>query len=492
MSTIICMKEGNSLILATDSRFMAHDFGGVASDAEQKIFEIAPQVFLAPSGWKVVCDFQLAQARELVGTLGTSDLRTMADALASESIPLLEALVEVLRSIEHPHHKILAALDGKAMMHVHVLAGRTARGELGYINQAFRLQAGRVVCETQEYFGSERRLYVSSGDPANQLVEEDSTILDGLPIEVVCKFLAGLKRVWPTIGGANQIVRIDGSGALWISPPPGHAAIAAGHGLEVADALFAGDATFARSGGGKVTINSVGIALGDNNYSPNSTVTVTATGATIARGSNTVQATAYGIQIQDATGSSVVVNSTGATFTKGSNQFQVNATGWQISDSSGGTVTAGSGGIVIQRGSSSVTVAATGVTIVNGILTSPTVTVNGGGFTVNLDTTNGIKVTGSGVTTVLSNVGTSNGVAGVTCTNTSGDVSAICGGTIFTIRSTGQTSYLSGLSLSVNGGLAEIQSNELKITYLPSSNPGTGSKQFWYDTSDGNRVKYTP
>ena len=91
MSTIIALKESETLILATDSRFMNADFGGIASDAGRKIFEIAPQVFLAPSGWTIVGDYQLAQARELVRTLGASDIRTMAHALASESIPCLEA-----------------------------------------------------------------------------------------------------------------------------------------------------------------------------------------------------------------------------------------------------------------------------------------------------------------------------------------------------------------------------------------------------------------
>jgi hypothetical protein len=27
---------------------------------------------------------------------------------------------------------------------------------------------------------------------------------------------------------------------------------------------------------------------------------------------------------------------------------------------------------------------------------------------------------------------------------------------------------------------------------LPSTNPGAGSKQIWYDPADGNRVKYAP
>ena len=53
MSTIVVLKEAGTLILSTDSRFMLHDFTGIASDAEQKIFEIAPDTFIATSGRKM-------------------------------------------------------------------------------------------------------------------------------------------------------------------------------------------------------------------------------------------------------------------------------------------------------------------------------------------------------------------------------------------------------------------------------------------------------
>jgi hypothetical protein len=36
------------------------------------------------------------------------------------------------------------------------------------------------------------------------------------------------------------------------------------------------------------------------------------------------------------------------------------------------------------------------------------------------------------------------------------------------------------------------QSGSFAATTLPSANPGAGSKQFWYDPADGNRVKYAP
>src|SRR5690242_5314458 len=165
MSTIVCLKEEDLLLLATDSRFMNPD-QGVATDSGQKIFEIAPQTFIAPSGWKMASDFQLAKARELVGTLGTSDIRVVAEALGREAIPNLEDLAEILRSMRQVHEKIAGALDGRLMLGTTVLAGRTAAGELGYIKLVFRIQAGRVVCASNgEYFGRASNVYVSSGDP---------------------------------------------------------------------------------------------------------------------------------------------------------------------------------------------------------------------------------------------------------------------------------------------------------------------------------------
>lgn len=50
MSTMVCLKDGDTLILGTDSRFVEADLSGVVSDAEQKIFEIWPNTFIATSG----------------------------------------------------------------------------------------------------------------------------------------------------------------------------------------------------------------------------------------------------------------------------------------------------------------------------------------------------------------------------------------------------------------------------------------------------------
>src|ERR1035437_6035465 len=88
MSTLVVLKENNTLILGTDSRFMSGDFTSIASDATQKIFEIGPGTFIATSGRKMACDFQHERARELADELGgPADIQAISAALKRESLP---------------------------------------------------------------------------------------------------------------------------------------------------------------------------------------------------------------------------------------------------------------------------------------------------------------------------------------------------------------------------------------------------------------------
>ena len=62
------------------------------------------------------------------------------------------------------------------------------------------------------------------------------------------------------------------------------------------------------------------------------------------------------------------------------------------------------------------------------------------------------------------------------------------GGAVFSrINNLGQA-----LGHTTLGGDWQIAGNGLKIQGFPSANPGVGSKAFWYDPADGNRVKYAP
>lgn len=212
--------------------------------------------------------------------------------------------------------------------------------------------------------------------------------------------------------------------------------------LLAGSALFSGTATFAYSGGGIVTINSLGIAIADNNTTPLNTVTVTASGITmqgtgpawnIGTAYTTGQVVTYlgvpyqallnntghqpnispsfwnailapqigisaanGIQMIGMT-STLSINNFGLALSNGTNSVNVTPAGITILGPSG-SFQATSSGIVIQNGSSSVTVAATGVTIVNGTLTSPVI--NGGALS---GTTLSLAL--NGATVIVNSVG---------------------------------------------------------------------------------------
>src|ERR1035437_6430994 len=86
MSSVVVVKEKDTLTLASDSRFMSGDFSSIVSDATQKIFEIAPETFIACSGRTMTCDFQHERARELAKELGTTDIEAIGEALKRESL----------------------------------------------------------------------------------------------------------------------------------------------------------------------------------------------------------------------------------------------------------------------------------------------------------------------------------------------------------------------------------------------------------------------
>ncbi len=73
--------------------------------------------------------------------------------------------------------------------------------------------------------------------------------------------------------------------------------------LVAGDSLFTGQATFAFNGGGKLTLNSLGLTIADSNISPVNTLTLSASGASIAHGSGAhVDVTANGIGLYNSVG----------------------------------------------------------------------------------------------------------------------------------------------------------------------------------------------
>ena len=166
--------------------------------------------------------------------------------------------------------------------------------------------------------------------------------------------------------------------------------------LIAGNALFLGTATFAYSGGGKLTLNSSGLTIADNNLTPTATVTLSSIGATVAKGSNSVQITATGVSVIGGSGS-VSVFSTGVQMLNGSNSAVLTSasitltgpSGNLVMNSSGLTVTNGSNSLLISSthitltgsGGSSIDITSSLVTITNGKISCTT----SGGVTVSID-----------------------------------------------------------------------------------------------------------
>src|ERR1035437_7810612 len=162
MSSVVVVKEKDTLTLATDSRFMSGDFTSIASDATQKIVEIGPGTFIATSGRKMACDFQHERARELADELGgPDDIEAIAEALKRESLPCLLELLEILRAQSDARSR--QAVAGQSLLHGCVMVGRTASGQLGFVFHDYRVQAGKIECAVTAYSGRERKIMFSTG-----------------------------------------------------------------------------------------------------------------------------------------------------------------------------------------------------------------------------------------------------------------------------------------------------------------------------------------
>jgi hypothetical protein len=218
MSTIVCLAEDGLAVVGTDSRFMEGDGVTIHSDELPKIFEIAPKMSFASSGWLSISDFQVVRARELAAEPGRADIRAIADALAAESMPLVTRLGTEC-SLLPEREDLRKVLSGEMRIHAFLIAGRGADGRIGYVVRECRMREGEVTIRSEEYFGGHGRdIYISTGNLAGKAgITQDRTIFTGRPVWVVRRILAALKRVSPTIGGADQILTIDRNEIKWIN-----------------------------------------------------------------------------------------------------------------------------------------------------------------------------------------------------------------------------------------------------------------------------------
>lgn len=362
MSILTVFKEKNTLLFGTDSRMMKHDYSGVDSDKQQKIFGIAPNTFMATSGRKMASEFQIARARALAVELSTTDIQEIGNALESDSLPCLRVLLQRLR--QENDETTRQAVSGQIMLHGCTLVGRSG-GKLGFVTHSYWAQPdGTVTCVSEIYVDLPRKVACTSGTPARLMAEISSKFIYDPktwtdPMEqVFMRFLETVKRSTKTIGGDWQIVRLDASGARWISRAPSESnARRAGITGGTCNALVSFTAPTI-----KVTAGSLVIDLAGSVPSPVGTIT-----------------------------------------------------GTMVSHVSGGVITDA--------------IIATAYSLM------------------------------------------------------------ACG----QYGSSGQNSYISQAGfLTSNGGAIQafLGPSELSIRGLPSSNPGAGTKKFWYDPSDGNRVKF--
>jgi hypothetical protein len=212
MSATVCVKDGDGLILATDSRFMGRDFRDVFSDQMEKIFELGPDTFLATSGWNLTSDFQQSKAQELAGN--TSDICAIGKALERDTITCLTELAQML-AVHAYLPAVISTLTGQTPIHGCMLAGRS-NGELGVVIHSYWLRGGRIENQVTEFFDNQRRGVFFTGGQIPGIAQDMSIWTDD-PLRVVRRILSGLRSVNPQVGGEDQIVRIDSDGSHWIS-----------------------------------------------------------------------------------------------------------------------------------------------------------------------------------------------------------------------------------------------------------------------------------
>jgi hypothetical protein len=136
-------------------------------------------------------------------------------------------------------------------------------------------------------------------------------------------------------------------------------------------------------------------------------------------------------------------------------------------------------GITLSNGgSSSVTITASAVSIVNGVLNFDSGTIHlkiNPSISTPLGTVTGMMISDANFFSVFSS-----------------SAHTICGpqGSSGQYASIGPTGFIA--SMGGAGHQTFLGPDEFQMTGLRSTNPGAGSKDFWYDPADGNRVKFAP
>jgi hypothetical protein len=317
MSVITVFKEANTLIFSTDSRMMKHDYSGVDSDTQQKIFNLAPETFIATSGRKIASEFQIARARELAVKLGT-DIQAIGAALERDSFSILSVLLERLR--QENDETTRQAVSGQILLHGCTLVGWSC-GKLGFVTHSYFVQAsGAIKCISESYFDGARKVTCMSGTPAHILagiaakfMYTPATWTDPLQ-QVSMRFLETVKRFTPdTIGGPWQVVRLDSAGTHWISEAPasrGAESDARAAGTCSASILLTAPAIDITTGGVRIQMDATN-HLKISNSSTHVVVEVSDANVRVSSSVNSsfTTMTLGGVTVQDASGNWMSINS---------------------------------------------------------------------------------------------------------------------------------------------------------------------------------------
>lgn len=214
MSLLITGKLGNRVILATDSRIVDNAGGQIQTDAEIKIHEIVPGVFLGTGGIQDVCNWQAAKAPEVAAALGTSDIRMISDALDEALLPRLAQLLQDLWAAG-----AVDRLRGDKPLHGYSLVG-LSDGVPGFQNRIFWSKNGQI---------QSRRVMSTPGDDLQVWGTTCNLIQGGIgnPLLWADGLTVGVERVYaevvrryPRAGGPMQAVEIESGGSRWLHRLP--------------------------------------------------------------------------------------------------------------------------------------------------------------------------------------------------------------------------------------------------------------------------------
>jgi hypothetical protein len=218
VSTTIAANDGNSVVLATDSRVM---FPAGPTDDNRKLFEIAPGVFYAANGWTDLAAQHTDVAARVARTADLSNPERFADELDHASHSAMERkAADIIEYRSLPYREAEAA--GTKPFYGYALAF-VSNGRPGYIVRQFTIKNSQVVIDNECccFHLPPRSLscFAAGAYTLEQLQKDPLTWKFG-PVLGAEILIEGLKATSPFVGGPIQMVQISRAGSQWIHELP--------------------------------------------------------------------------------------------------------------------------------------------------------------------------------------------------------------------------------------------------------------------------------